>query len=74
MAVIEKEVVANDLHSLVLDKAEIRRIVAEQNAKSGFVPDPSATAQRGRARMLAQGVKPEDRIGSAGIIAARDEN
>jgi len=74
MAIIENELIAHDLKSLVLDKAEIRRIVAEQNAKSGFVPDPSATAQRGRARMLAQGVKPEDRIGSAGIIAMRDEN
>ncbi len=59
---------------MIVDKAEIRRIVAEQNAISGFVPDPGATAQRGRARMLAQGVKPEDRIGSAGIIAARDGN
>lgn len=73
-AFIESEVVASDLKSLLVDKAEIQRIVAEQNAKSGFVPDPSATAQRGRARMLAQGVNPEDRIGSAGIIAARDEN
>ncbi len=71
---IGNDLIGNDLQSLVFDKAEARRIVAEQNAISGFVPDPTATAQRGRARMLAQGVKPEDRIGSAGIIAARDEN
>lgn len=44
MAVIENELIANDLQSMIVDKAEIRLIVAEQNAKSGFVPDPSATA------------------------------
>ena len=68
MAILETE-----LESLFLDKTEIRRIVAEQNAKSGFVPDPTATPQRARAKMLALGVRPEDRIGSAGIIAAREE-
>ena len=36
----------NEIESLFLDKEEIRRIVAEQNAKSGFVPDPAATPQR----------------------------
>lgn len=55
------------------DKEELRRIVAEQNAKTGFVPDPTATAQRARAKMLAQGVRPEDNLGSCGIIAAREE-
>ena len=79
MAILENELVAdnytaNEHPSLFLDKTEIQRIVAEQNAKSGFVPDPTATAQRGRARMLAQGVRPEDRLGSAGIVAARDGN
>ncbi len=79
MAILENEIAANsraasERSSLFLDKAEIQRIVAEQNAKSGFVPDPTATAQRGRARMLAQGVRPEDRLGSAGITEARDNN
>lgn len=68
MALIE-----TDLEPLFLDKEPIRRIVAEQNAKSGFVPVPNATPQRARALMLAQGVKPEDRIGSLGIIAEREE-
>lgn len=77
MAILENDLTvdnhpANERPSLFLDKTEIQRIVAEQNAKSGFVPDPTATAQRGRARMLAQGVRPEDRLGSAGIIAARN--
>jgi len=62
-----------DLEPLFLDKEPIRRIVAEQNAKSGFVPVPDATPQRAWALMLAQGVRPEDRIGSLGIIAQREE-
>ena len=82
MAVIEKElaasnVVANDFHSLVLDKTEIRRIVAEQNAKLGFVPNPAATAETAQALigacLLARGIKPEDNIFSRGIIEAREE-
>lgn len=66
-----------DLKPLFLDKEEIRRIVAEQNALSGFVPDPTATPQRARARseecLRAAGLRPEDNIFSRGIIAARDE-
>ena len=56
-----------------LDKTEIQRIVAEQNARMGFVPDPTATAEKARAMALALGIKPEDNLGSRGIIAARDE-
>ncbi len=68
MAILETK-----LKPLFVDKEKIRRIAAEQNAKSGFVPDPTATPQRARARMLAQGVRPEDCIGSIDIIEARDE-
>ena len=67
------EIAEHKVTPLFLDKDEIRRIVDEQNAKSGFVPDPEATPQKARAMMLAQGVRPEDRIGSLGIIEARDE-
>ena len=82
MAIIENElvadIVANDLQSLVLDKTEIRRIVAEQNAKSGFVPNPMATAKTAQALigacLLARGIKPEDNIFSRGIVEAREEN
>jgi hypothetical protein len=56
-----------------LDKTEIQRIVAEQNQAMGFVPDPTATAEKAQAMMLALGIRPEDNIGSCGIIAARDE-
>ena len=77
MATIENELIGNDWQSLFLDKAEIRRIVAEQNAKSGFVPDPAATAKTTQALvgacLLARGIKPQDNIFSHGIIEAREE-
>jgi hypothetical protein len=37
------------------------------------VPDPTATPQKAREMMLALGIRPEDNLGSSGIIAARDE-
>lgn len=59
-----------------LDKTEIRRIVAEQNAAVGFVPDPAATAEKAQALVAellrAKGIRPEDNIFSCGIIAARN--
>ncbi len=57
---------------LLLDKDELRRVMAEENRKMGFIPDPTASAQRARAKMLVQGVRPEDNLGSCGIIAARE--
>ncbi len=62
-----------DPRTLFLDKTEIQRIVAEQNRRMGFVPDPSATAQKARELMRALGIRPEDNLASCGIIAARDE-
>lgn len=59
-------------HPSLANKDELRRILAEENLKTGFVPDLTATAQRAREKMLAQGVRPEDNLGSCGIIAARD--
>jgi hypothetical protein len=56
-----------------IDKKAIQEIVAELNKRMGFVPDPTATAQKARAMMLARGIRPEDNLGSRGIIAARDE-
>lgn len=55
-----------------LDKTEIQRIVAEQNAAIGFVPDPTATAEKARAMALALDVRPEDNLGSCDIIATRE--
>jgi hypothetical protein len=56
-----------------VDKKQVQKIVAEQNAQMGFVPDPTATPQKAREMMRALGIRPEDNLGSRGIIAARDE-
>ncbi len=55
------------------DKKAIQKLVAEQNAKMGFVKDPAATAEKAQEMMLALGIRPEDNIFSCGIIAAREE-
>ncbi len=69
MAVVRKP----DVKELLVDKKEIQRLVAEQNARMGIVFDPTATAQKAREMMLADGVRPEDNLLSRGIIAAREE-
>ena len=56
-----------------LDKGPLQRRIAEQNQLMGFVPDPEATAQKARHMMIQLGVRPEDNLGSCGIIAAREE-
>jgi hypothetical protein len=55
------------------DKKAIQKIVAEQNARMGFIPDPTATPEKVQEMMLASGIRPEENIFSCGIIAARDE-
>lgn len=55
------------------DKKAIQKIVAEQNERMGFVPDPTATPEKVQEMMLALGIRPEDNIFSCGIIAAREE-
>jgi hypothetical protein len=57
----------------LVDKKAIQKIVAEQNRRMGFVPDPDATAEKALELMRAQGIRPEDNLGSRGIIEARDE-
>jgi hypothetical protein len=61
-----------DLNTLFADKKVIQRIVAEQNERMGFVPDPTATAEQAREAILADGVRPEDNLFSRGIIQARE--
>ena len=56
-----------------LDKHELQRMIAEQNQKMGFVPDPTASARKAQEMALALGIRPEDNLFSCGIIAARDE-
>jgi hypothetical protein len=62
-----------NIRALFLDKEPIRKIVAEQNERMGFVPDPTATAEKAQAMTLALGIRPEENLLSRGIIAARDE-
>lgn len=56
-----------------LDKAMIRRVFAEANARMGFVPDPTATGRKTREKMLALGIHPEECLFSRGIIEMREE-
>ena len=59
--------------SLVANKQVIREVVAQVNAETGFVPDPTATPLKARELMRAMGILAEDNLASCGIIAARDE-
>ena len=55
------------------DKKNLRQIVAAQNERTGFVPDPAATPEKAQALTRALGIRPEDNLLSCGILAARDE-
>jgi len=61
------------LNSLFADKEKIKKAVEELYQTLGLIHDPTATAQRARALILADGVQPEDRLFSRGIIEAREE-
>ncbi|MCC6442769.1 MAG: hypothetical protein IT210_04840 [Armatimonadetes bacterium] len=50
------------------DKRTIRQIVAELNARLGFVPDPEATPEKVREMMRSGGVRPEDNLFSREIL------
>jgi hypothetical protein len=56
-----------------MDKTEIQRVVAQQNAEMGILPDLTATVHKARELMLALGIRPEDDLGSCGILSAREE-
>lgn len=58
---------------LFLDKAEIRRYLDEQGIETRLWDDPTATAEKAREMMLANGIRPEDNEFSRGIIAMREE-
>lgn len=62
-----------DLRGLLADKEALRRILEEQDVKTGFVPDPTATAQKAREMMLADGIRPEDNAFSRELIRMREE-
>ena len=58
----------------LVDKTKIRQIVAEQNQRMGFIPDPTASPEKAQAMMRALGIRPEDNLFSRGIITAREED
>lgn len=66
MAIAERE-----LTSLLADKDELRRLMAEQNEKMGFVRVPGATAAQARAMMIADGIRPEDNEATRELMRAR---
>lgn len=61
-----------DPKALVADKTALRRILEEQDKLTGFVPDPTTTPQKAQELMLADGVRPEENIGSRDIIRMRE--
>ena len=67
------KVVSGLSRKLLIDKARIQSIIREQNRLSDFVPVPSATPEKAQALMRDQGIRPEDNLFSAGIIASRNE-
>ena len=50
----------------------LRQIFEAQDKITGFVYDPSATPQKARELMLAQGIRPEDNSFSCEIIRMRE--
>jgi hypothetical protein len=59
--------------SKLLDKRALQKAVADLDDRMGFVHDPTATAEKSQAMMLARGVRPADRFLSGDIIRMRRE-
>jgi hypothetical protein len=57
--------------AFAIDKNQLRKAIAEQNAKIGFLPDLNATTVQTQRLMQEQGVRAEDNIGSYAILAER---
>ena len=55
------------------ESEKLRAILHQVYADMGIEFDPNATAQQARQMALDDGVNPEDKLFSCGIIAARDE-
>ena len=64
--------VSVNLRMFAIDKNQLRKAIAEQNAKVGFLPDPNATAEQAQRLMREQGIRAEDNIGSCAILAERE--
>jgi len=57
---------------MVANKAVLRQILEAQDRQTNFVLDPTATPQKTRELMLAQGVRPEDNMFSCEIRRTRE--
>jgi hypothetical protein len=60
-----------DAKSMLANKAALRLILEEQDRQTKFVPDPSATPQKARELMIAQGIRAEDNEVSCEILRTR---
>jgi hypothetical protein len=60
--------------SKFIDKHWLREKLAEMDARSGFVIDPTVTVQQVREMMLADGIRPEENVFSREIIRMRDRD
>ncbi len=65
---------AEQTERLMADRKHLQELMLEVNRQIGLEYDPTATADKARELILADGVKPEDNLFSCGIIAARDED
>jgi hypothetical protein len=54
------EIIPTEQDSQVLDKAELRRLMDDVNARMGFIPGPPISTEEVFARQLASGIRPED--------------
>jgi hypothetical protein len=54
------------------DRDALLKILDEYDRQSGFIPDPTATVEKLRAMMLADGVRPEENSASREIIRIRE--
>jgi hypothetical protein len=62
------------IEDLIADKEALRKLLEEQDARIGFVPDPTVTPEQVRAMLLADGIRPEDNAFSRELIRMRGEN
>jgi hypothetical protein len=59
--------------SKLLDKRALQKVVAELDERMGFIKDPTATAEKAHAMMVARGIRPEERFLSSEIMRMRHE-
>ncbi len=55
----------------LIDKKEVQRIMDEVNARMGFVPDPTTTAEKAREGQRASGIRAEDNAATRELMQMR---